>query len=201
MAAAPITTPQIAGFKLVEIFMRLPFCREEAEPPDIAVAVAVPRRTRLLPDGAPRTSPDKTHAVSRYKIMRGRPILLNGNVVRLLIFASRSSEYLKISRPQAIDSIFGSIFYFYRHVAGRLDRERPTSALDSLPTRLPFWISRHYRTIGEPGWLMRSPDMHGRCCAWVVVKRRHPENDMRLGRSLGDELCSTNGAEAAQFTG
>ena len=70
---------------------------------------------------------------------------------------------------------------------------------DSLPTRLPFWVSRHFLTIGEPWRLMRSSDMHRGCHAWIVIERCHPEDDMRLGWSLGDELCSTNRTKAAQL--
>ena len=35
---------------------------------------------------------------------------------------------------------------------------------------------------------MRSPDMHGRCYAWVVIERWHTEDDMRLRRSFGAGL-------------
>ena len=46
---------------------------------------------------------------------------------------------------------------------------------------------------------MRSPDMHSRCYAWGVIERCHPEDDMRLRRSLGDKLRSTNRTKAPQL--
>jgi hypothetical protein len=48
---------------------------------------------------------------------------------------------------------------------------------------------------------MRDPDVHGWPLPWIVIKRSHPKNQIRLTRSFRSEMRAARGAKSPNLPG
>ena len=79
-------------------------------------------------------------------------------------------------------------------------------AVRPLPPRVsasgrPFGKARQILALGQPGHIMRGPDVHGRPDRRIIVERRDPKHDMRLVGAPGDNVGAAHGTETPHSAG